>query len=49
MDVPDRIRQLLPRVLPLKAVEKLIVLVDVARNDVKVEPLGGLRLAIHEY
>jgi hypothetical protein len=49
MDVPDGIRQLLPLVLPLKAVEKLIVLVGVARNDVKVESLGRSGLAIHEY
>ena len=48
MDVPDRIGQPLPAVLPLIAVEKLLVLVDVARNDVEVEPLGRLRLAIHE-
>src|SRR5262245_55976501 len=48
MDVPNRIGKLLPRVLPLKAVEKLTVLVDVARNDVKVETLDRLRLAVHE-
>src|SRR5262247_2824989 len=48
MDVPDRVGQALSRVLPLKAVEKLIVLVDVARNYIEVEPLGGLWLAVHE-
>ena len=48
MDVPDRIRQALPRVLPLIAVEELLVFVDGARDDVEVEALGRLRLAIHE-
>ena len=49
MNMPDRIRQLLPLVLPLKAIKKLVVLVDVTRNDVEVEPLRRLRLAIHKY
>ena len=48
MDVPDRIRQPLLVVLALIAVEELLVLVDVARDDVEVEPLRRLRLAIHE-
>src|SRR5262249_56756506 len=48
MDVPDRVGQPLPHVLPLVAVEKLIVLVNIARNYIEVEPLGSLRLAIHE-
>src|SRR5215471_15188962 len=49
MDVPDRIRQLLPLVLPLKAIKKLVVLVDVAGDDIEIKPLGCLRLAIHKY
>ena len=36
------------RVLPLIAVEELLILVDVARDHVEVEPLRRLRLAIHE-
>ena len=36
------------RVLALIAVEELLILVDRARDDVEVEPLGRLRLAIHE-
>ena len=48
MDVPDRIRQALARILPLVAVEKLVILVDVTRDDIEIEALGRLRLAIHE-
>ena len=48
MDVPDRIGQPLLDVLPLVAFEKLLILVDVARDHVEVEPLRRLRLAIHE-
>ena len=48
MDVPDRIGQLLLGILPRKAVEELLVVVDVARDHVEVQPLGRLRLAIHE-
>src|SRR5712692_7937414 len=48
MDVPDRIRQPLPLVLPRVGFEKLLILVDGAGNDVEVEALGRLRLAIHE-
>ena len=48
MDVPDRIVQLLPRVLPRKAFEKLLIVVDVARDHVEMQPLGRLRLAVHE-
>src|ERR1700730_14086075 len=48
MDMPDRVRQTLLEVLPFVGLQKLLVFVDVARNDVKVEALGGLRLAIHE-
>ena len=36
------------RVLPRKAVEELLVVVDVARDHVEVQPLRRLRLAIHE-
>ena len=48
MDVPDRIDEPLLVVLPLIAVEKLLILVDVARDHVEIEPLRRLRLAIHE-
>src|SRR5580698_7945538 len=48
MDMPDRIAELLPSILPRKAFEELLIVVDVARDDVEVEPLGRLRLAIHE-
>ena len=48
MDVPDRIGEALPAVLPRVAVEELLIFVDVARDDVEVEPLGRLRLAVHE-
>ena len=48
MDVPDRVGQALLAVLPFVGLQKLLVFVDVPRNDVKVETLGGLRLAIHE-
>ena len=48
MDVPDRIGQLLLGVLPRKAFEELLVVVDIARDHVEVQPLGRLRLAVHE-
>src|SRR5437764_1180602 len=48
MDVPHRIAEPLLAVLPVVAVEELLIVVDVARNDIEVEPLRGLRLAIHE-
>ena len=48
MDVPDRIAELLLAVLPLVAVEELLILVDVARDHVEIQPLRRLRLAIHE-
>src|ERR1700742_3259645 len=48
MNMPDRILQALPRVLPLVAVEELLIVVDVTRNDIEVQPLRRLRLAIHE-
>src|SRR5471032_2122045 len=48
MDMPDRIAQTLLAVLPLVAVEELLVLVDVARDDIEVEPLRRTRLAVHE-
>src|SRR5664280_1622904 len=48
MDVPDRIRQPLPAVLPLIAVEELLVFVDGSRDDVEIESLSRPRLAIHE-
>ncbi len=48
MDVPDRIRELLLAVLPRIAVEELLILVDVARDHVEIQPLRRLRLAIHE-
>ena len=48
MDVPDRIGELLLRILPRKAVEELLVVVDGARDDVEMQPLRRLRLAVHE-
>src|SRR5450631_1738305 len=48
MDVPDRVGQSLFAILPLVAFEELLVFIDGARDDVEIEPLGRLRLAIHE-
>src|SRR4051812_2454703 len=48
MDVPDRIDQALALVLTLISLQMLMILVDMARDDVEIEPLGRLRLAIHE-
>ena len=48
VDVPDRIGELLPGILPRKAVEELLVIVDIARDHVEVQALGRLRLAVHE-
>ncbi len=48
VDVPDRIGELLPIVLPRERFEKLLVVVDVARDHVEIEPLCRLRLTIHE-
>ena len=42
MDVPDRVRQSLARLLPLIAVEELLILVDGARDHVEIEPLGRI-------
>jgi hypothetical protein len=43
MDVPDRIRKLLPEILPFEAVKELIVLVNMTRDDVEIESRGGRR------
>src|SRR4029078_7552125 len=48
MNVPDRVGQPLPRGPPPITVEKLMVLIDVSRKHIAGEPLGGLRLAVHE-
>ncbi|MGY4617794.1 hypothetical protein ACVWZ4_003021 [Bradyrhizobium sp. USDA 4472] len=48
MDVPDRIAELLLAILPGEAVDELLVVVDLARDDVEEQPLRGLGLAIHE-
>ena len=48
MNVPDRIAELFPGSLPRVGVEELQVIVDVPRDDIEVQPLGGLGLAIHE-
>src|SRR5688572_20013677 len=48
MDMPDRVGQALLLILPLVAVEQLLVLVDMARDDVEIESLCRLRLAVHE-
>src|ERR1700760_580865 len=48
MDMPDGITELLAAVLAREALEELLVIVDIARDDVEVQPLGRLGLAIHE-
>ena len=48
MNMPDGIRKALLGVLTAVAIEKLIVVVNVARNDVEVQSLRGLRFTIHE-
>src|SRR5258708_7914596 len=48
MGVPHGIYQPLLCILALIAFEKLLIVVDVARNDVEVETLRRFRLAIHE-
>src|SRR6185437_13603099 len=48
MDMPDRIREPLARILPLIAIKKLVVLVDVSRNYIEVKAFRRLRLTIHE-
>src|SRR5262245_39804691 len=46
--MPDRIGQTLLEVLSFVGFQKLLVFVDVTRDDVKVETFGGPRLPIHE-
>src|SRR5947209_6617242 len=46
--MPDWIAELLTAVLTRKPFEELLVLVDMARDYVEVQPLGRLRLAVHE-
>src|ERR1700704_4575260 len=46
--MPDRIRQLLARVLTLIAFEVLVVLVHIPRNNIEIESLCRFWLAIHE-
>ncbi len=48
MDMPHRIGEPRARVLPRIGFEMLLVLVDMARDHIEVEPLRRLRLAIHE-
>src|SRR5262245_21248515 len=48
MDMPDRIGKFLLSILPLIGFEILLILVDVARDDIEIEPLRRLWLAIHE-
>src|SRR5271169_6424027 len=48
VEMPDRIAESLLGALSLVGFDKLLILVDVARNGVEVEALGRLRLAIHE-
>ncbi|MGY4282558.1 hypothetical protein ACVWXO_001778 [Bradyrhizobium sp. LM2.7] len=38
MDVPDRIAELLLSILLGKAVDELLVVVDIARDDVEIQP-----------
>ena len=42
------LRQPLLGVLPLVGLEELLIFVDVPRDDVEMEPLRRLRLAVHE-
>ena len=48
MDMPNGIGQTLPKVLSLISLQELLVLVHMTRNDIEVETLCGLGLAIHE-
>ena len=48
MDVPDRIGEPLLAVLAFIGFQELLILVDMARDDVEIEPLCRLRLAVHE-
>src|SRR4051812_47306457 len=48
MDMPYRIGQSLLAILPLIAVEILLVFIDMPGNDIEIEPLGRLRLTVHE-
>ena len=48
VDVPHRIGEPLLRLLALVGFQKLLILVDVPRDDVEIEPLRRLRLAVHE-
>src|SRR5580698_8371119 len=48
MNVPHRITELLASILTRKTFEELLIVVDIARDHVEVEPLGRLRLAVHE-
>src|SRR4051794_11880963 len=48
VNVPDRVGELLLAILARKTVEELLIVVDVARDDVEMQPLRRLGLAIHE-
>ncbi len=48
MNVPDRIAQALLAILTRITVEKLLIVIDVARNHIEMQPLRGSRIAVHE-
>src|SRR5262245_54126979 len=48
MDMPDRVGQALLEGLPFVGFEELLILVDVAGDDVEIETLRRPWLAIHE-
>jgi hypothetical protein len=49
MDMPHRVGKLLLDVLTLVGFQELLIFVDVARDNIKVETLRRLGLAIHEH
>src|SRR6266446_6379928 len=48
VDMPHRIGEPLLGLLALVAFQELLILIDVARNDIEMEALRGLRLPVHE-
>src|SRR5258706_7956121 len=48
VDVPHRIGEPLLVLLALVAFQELLILIDVARNDIEIEALRGLRFTVHE-
>src|SRR5690606_3897671 len=48
VDVPHRIFKLLRRILLGEAGQEGQIIINRARDDIEVEPLGGARLLVHE-